>query len=58
MIDGRPEWQHHCETCYACFQWCARDAIHGPIVEYEKKDHHPAVKLSAMLEQARASGTD
>jgi ferredoxin/flavodoxin len=52
MVDGRPVWQHNCETCYACFQWCARNAIHGSIVEYEKKDHHPEVKVAAMLKQA------
>jgi ferredoxin/flavodoxin len=52
MVDGRPVWQHHCETCYACSQWCARGAIYGTIVEYEKKDHHPQVKIAAMLEQA------
>lgn len=52
MVDGRPVWQHHCETCYACFQWCPRDAIHGAIVEYEKRDHHPDIKLADMLRQA------
>jgi flavodoxin/formate hydrogenlyase subunit 6/NADH:ubiquinone oxidoreductase subunit I len=51
MVDNRPVWQHHCETCYACFQWCAREAIHGPIVEYEKRDHHPNVKIADMLRQ-------
>jgi len=24
MVNGRPEWQNHCETCYGCFLWCAR----------------------------------
>jgi len=52
MVDDRPVWQHHCETCYACFQWCARKAIHGSVVEYEKRDHHPEVKIAAMLKQA------
>ena len=52
MVDDRPVWQHHCETCYACFQWCPRKAIRGSIVEYEKRDHHPDVKLSDMLKQA------
>jgi ferredoxin len=56
MADGRPVWQHHCETCYACFQWCARKAIHGSIVEYEKRDHHPEVKVAAMLKQASKIG--
>jgi ferredoxin/flavodoxin len=49
MVDDRPVWQHQCETCYACFQWCVRQAIHGSIVEYEKRDHHPEVKIADML---------
>jgi ferredoxin len=49
MVEGRPVWQHRCETCYACFQWCARKAIGGAIVEYEKRDHHPWVKTADMI---------
>ncbi|MFW9997318.1 MAG: EFR1 family ferrodoxin [Candidatus Odinarchaeota archaeon] len=51
MVDGKPKWQHHCENCTACFQWCPRDAIHGEIVAYEEKYHHPSVKRSDMLRQ-------
>jgi ferredoxin/flavodoxin len=51
IADNRPVWQHHCETCYACFQWCPRNAIHGSIVEYEKRAHHPQVKVVDMLKQ-------
>jgi ferredoxin len=49
LIDQKPVWQHHCETCFACFQWCPKAAIHGNIVEYEKRYHHPQVKLMDML---------
>lgn len=52
LVDDRPVWQHQCETCYACFQWCPQGAVHGSIVEYEKRYHHPDVKLSDMLRQA------
>ena len=51
MVDNKPVWQHHCETCYACFQWCPKEAIHGSIVEYEKRYHHPNVKIADMLRQ-------
>ncbi|MGB6369559.1 MAG: EFR1 family ferrodoxin, partial [Atribacterota bacterium] len=27
MVDGRPVWQHHCEQCFACLQWCPKEAI-------------------------------
>ena len=49
IVNGRPMWQHHCENCFACFQWCPEEAIHGGIVEYAKRYHHPDVTLSDML---------
>ena len=32
MADNHPMWQHHCERCLACIQWCPCEAI-----EYGKK---------------------
>ncbi len=49
LMDKRPVWRHACETCNACFQWCPARAIHGDIVEFEKRYHHPDVKLSDIL---------
>lgn len=49
MVENKPVWQHRCENCYACFQWCPQEAIHGEIVAYEKKYHHPDVNVSDMI---------
>ena len=49
IVDNRPVWQHHCETCYSCYAWCPQAAIHGEIVSYNEKYHHPEAKLSDML---------
>ena len=49
MADGKPVWQHHCETCLACYAWCPQAAIGGDIVSYNTRYHHPSVKLSDML---------
>jgi ferredoxin len=49
MVDNRPVWQHHCETCYACYAWCPKEAICGDIVAYNEWYHHPEVKLSDMV---------
>ena len=49
IVDNRPVWLHHCETCYACYNWCPNDAIYGEIVEYNDHRHHPDVKLSDMM---------
>jgi Fe-S-cluster-containing hydrogenase component 2 len=48
MVEGRPVWQHHCETCYACYAWCPNGAICGNIVAYNEGYHHPKVQLSDM----------
>ncbi|HMK54166.1 MAG TPA: EFR1 family ferrodoxin [Methanobacteriaceae archaeon] len=50
MIDGKPEWQHHCENCLACIKWCPQKAIHG-YGELPLGYHHPDVKISDMLRQ-------
>ena len=49
MVDGKPVWQHHCETCYGCYGWCPKNAICGDIVAYNDWYHHPEAKLSDML---------
>ena len=51
MIENKPVWQHHCEMCLACVEWCPKKAIHhwGRV---EGKDyHHPNVKISDMFRQ-------
>jgi ferredoxin len=49
LVDNKPVWQHHCETCYACYAWCPKEAICGDIVAYNEWYHHPEVKLSDMV---------
>jgi flavodoxin/NAD-dependent dihydropyrimidine dehydrogenase PreA subunit len=51
MVEGKPVWQHHCETCLACYAWCPKEAITGDIVSYNERYHHPSVKLSEMLQE-------
>lgn len=49
MVDGKPVWLHHCETCYACYGWCPNNAITGDIVAYNEWYHNPEVCLLDML---------
>ncbi len=50
MVSDRPVWQHHCEKCLACIQWCPKEAIQFKSVTLKRKRyHHPHVKLSDML---------
>ncbi len=52
IIDRKPVWQHRCESCLACINWCPKAAIHGGIIAANKCTstyHHPDVKLSDMF---------
>jgi len=50
MVDGSPVWQHHCEQCFACLQWCPKEAIQfGSRTSHGKRYHHPDVKVSDMM---------
>lgn len=49
IIENIPVWKSRCENCYACFQWCPHEAIYGEIVEYEKRYHHPDVKVTDLI---------
>jgi len=51
LLAGRkPKWQHHCEQCFACLQWCPEEAIqYGGGTARKKRYHHPDIKLKDML---------
>ena len=52
MVDGTPSWQHHCERCMACLQWCPKEAIQFDKDSIgRKRYHHPDVDLSDMIRQ-------
>ncbi|TXT63098.1 MAG: hypothetical protein BAJALOKI1v1_790011 [Promethearchaeota archaeon] len=49
IINNKPQWQHECETCFACYVWCPQEAIFGEIVAYNERYHHPEISLSDMI---------
>jgi ferredoxin len=50
LIDERPVWQHHCEQCFACLQWCPKEAIQfGHKTSHGRRYHHPDVMLPDMI---------
>jgi len=52
LVNGKPTWQHHCERCLACLQWCPKESIQFDKDSIGKKRyHHPDVELSDMLQQ-------
>lgn len=52
MVNDKPAWQHHCEKCLACIQWCPKEAIQFTNATIKRKRyHHPDVKLSDVLKR-------
>jgi ferredoxin len=50
MVDGRPEWQHNCEQCMACIQWCPVEAIeHGSKTTGRKRYTHPDIQPEELM---------
>jgi ferredoxin/flavodoxin len=50
IVNDRPIWQHHCEKCLACIQWCPQQAIQFKNVTMKRKRyHHPDVKITDVL---------
>ena len=45
MINGKPNWQHHCEMCLGCLQYCPKRAIeYGTKSINRERYHNPNVK--------------
>jgi ferredoxin/flavodoxin len=49
IVNGKPQWQHHCENCLACYNWCPQKAIYGPLVEENYYYRHPEMKIEDLM---------
>jgi len=50
MVADQPVWNHRCEQCFACLQWCPREAIQcGPKTAGYERYHHPEIRLQDIL---------
>jgi ferredoxin len=49
---GEPVWQHHCEQCMACMQYCPEEAIQlGKKTENRKRYRNPMIDVSEIIAQ-------
>ena len=39
--DGKPYFHDHCTSCFACIQWCPKQAIHNGDYSFEELDLKP-----------------
>jgi len=52
IVNGKPIWSDHCAGCFACLNWCPKEAISvGGLDLGIKPYHHPDVKLPDMMRQ-------
>ena len=52
MVDDKPVWSDNCASCFACLNWCPKEAISlGDFDANMRNYHHPDVKISDMLRQ-------
>ena len=50
MEGGRPLWQHHCERCLACIQWCPCEVIeYGKQTIGRRRYHNPNVEAKDII---------
>lgn len=50
--DGRPHWQHHCERCVACIQWCPFEAIeYGKATAGRRRYRNPDITAEDIIKQ-------
>jgi ferredoxin len=50
LANGRPLWNHHCELCMACLQWCPTEAIqYGRKTANRTRYRNPNVKASDLF---------
>lgn len=48
--NGKPVFQHNCELCHACIQWCPGFAIKHPNFDPELIQYHnPAIRVNDMV---------
>ncbi len=56
MDGGRPQWNHHCQQCVACLQWCPQQAIqYGKNTLSRKRYHHPDIQRDDIIQLASNS---
>jgi ferredoxin len=50
IVDGRPEWQHHCLFCLACINLCPKEAIQLEEKHRKKRRYrNPTISLKKLI---------
>lgn len=49
MAEGKPTWQHRCENCIACYNFCPEKAIRNGIASEGYFYRHPDITVKDMI---------
>lgn len=52
LIDGKPQWQHKCQQCLACINYCPEKSIqYGDKTLKKGRYHHPKITVKDLISQ-------
>ncbi len=52
LVEGKPQWQHKCQQCLACINFCPEEAIqYGKRTLGRGRYHHPDITVKDLLTQ-------
>lgn len=58
LQDHHPVWQHNCERCMACIQWCPTEAIqYGKKTADRARYHNPTITVKEIIAGNKATVT-
>jgi len=54
LVDGKPQWQHLCQQCLACMNFCPECSIQfGKNTAGRKRYHHPEISSTDIINQKK-----
>jgi ferredoxin/flavodoxin len=52
LVEGKPQWQHKCQQCLACINFCPEKSIQfGTDTLKTQRYHHPEITLQEIMNQ-------
>ena len=59
IAGGKPRWNHRCEQCFACLQWCPNEAIQfGNHPAHDRRYRHPEITLTDMIQSNQPANSE
>jgi flavodoxin len=54
IVEGKPQWQHHCQMCCACINYCPEESIqYSDKTQNRGRYHHPDISVQEIIDQKK-----